>query len=72
VVRPYAVDVSSGIEALPGIKDGERMRQFLREVRRVDSEQQIEANGAAMDYSRLSRRAAATFGPTAAPSSRKR
>ena len=40
VVRPYAVDVASGIEALPGVKDGERMRQFLQEVRRVDSGQQ--------------------------------
>ena len=40
VVRPYAVDVASGIEASPGLKDGERMRQFLQEVRRVDSEQQ--------------------------------
>ena len=41
VVRPYAVDVASGIEANPGLKDGERMRQFLQEVRRVDSEQQF-------------------------------
>ncbi len=40
VLRPHAVDVSSGIESMPGIKDGEHMRQFLDEVRRVDSEQQ--------------------------------
>ena len=41
VVRPYAVDLASGIEAMPGLKDGERMRQFLQEVRRVDSEQKF-------------------------------
>lgn len=37
-VRPYAVDVSSGIESFPGHKDGEKMRQFLEEVRRADLE----------------------------------
>jgi phosphoribosylanthranilate isomerase len=35
VVRPYAVDVSSGIESAPGIKDREKMRRFVDEVRRV-------------------------------------
>lgn len=36
-VRPYAVDVASGIERAPGIKCPERMKAFLREVRRVDA-----------------------------------
>jgi phosphoribosylanthranilate isomerase len=35
VARPYAVDVSSGIEAAPGRKDPARVRRFLEEVRRV-------------------------------------
>ena len=33
---PWAVDVPSGIEVSPGIKDGEKMRRFVAEVRRAD------------------------------------
>ena len=33
-VRPHAVDASGGVESAPGIKDGEKMRQFMEEVQR--------------------------------------
>jgi phosphoribosylanthranilate isomerase len=35
-VRPYAVDVSSGIERSRGIKDPEKMKQFMIEVKSVE------------------------------------
>ena len=36
-VRPYAVDVSSGIEREKGVKDGDKMRAFVAAVRQADS-----------------------------------
>jgi phosphoribosylanthranilate isomerase len=43
--RPFAVDVSSGIESRPGVKSVERMREFVAAVRAADA--QIADTGAA-------------------------
>ena len=37
-VRPFAVDVSSGVEKTPGIKDASRISAFIKMVREVENE----------------------------------
>jgi phosphoribosylanthranilate isomerase len=37
-VRPYGVDVASGVESKPGRKDHGRLREFMQEVRRAEKE----------------------------------
>jgi len=38
VLRPYAVDVSSGVESEPGIKDLDRITAFIKAVREIENE----------------------------------
>ena len=40
LVRPYAVDVSSGVEVEPGIKDASKIERFIRAVREIEIETQ--------------------------------
>ena len=35
VVRPYGVDVASGVEASPGRKDPDKVRRFVAAVRQL-------------------------------------
>jgi phosphoribosylanthranilate isomerase len=37
-VKPYGVDVASGVEHLPGRKDHGKLREFIQEVRRAESQ----------------------------------
>jgi phosphoribosylanthranilate isomerase len=39
-VRPYGVDVSTGVEAAPGCKDHHKIQDFIAAVRAADREQQ--------------------------------
>jgi phosphoribosylanthranilate isomerase len=36
IVRPYGIDVASGVESSPGKKDPGLLREFIREVRRAE------------------------------------
>ncbi len=37
-VRPYGVDVASGVESSPGVKDHEKLARFVEAVRQADRE----------------------------------
>lgn len=37
-VRPFAVDVASGVESAPGVKDPGKLRAFFQQVARADQE----------------------------------
>lgn len=39
IVKPYAVDVSSGVESRPGIKDHAKIHAFMEAVRRADRQE---------------------------------
>jgi phosphoribosylanthranilate isomerase len=43
-VRPYAVDVASGVESKPGKKDHVKLKEFILEARRA--EEQLQQSGA--------------------------
>ncbi len=36
-VKPYGVDVSTGVEAQPGIKDAEKIAQFIKKAKEADT-----------------------------------
>jgi phosphoribosylanthranilate isomerase len=37
MVKPYAVDASSGLERSPGVKDHEKLAEFMREAMQAAS-----------------------------------
>jgi len=37
MVKPYAVDVNSGVEARPGTKDPDKVRRFMAAARSIST-----------------------------------
>ena len=45
-VRPMGIDLASGVESGPGLKDAEAMRELVREARRAHAERALPTAGA--------------------------
>ena len=41
LARPFAVDVASGVEAEPGVKDHVRMAEFLERAQRASTDPRV-------------------------------
>lgn len=43
LVRPFGIDVNSGVERAPGIKDADKLHAFMEQVRLADQDKALEA-----------------------------
>ncbi|HDS16674.1 MAG TPA: phosphoribosylanthranilate isomerase [Proteobacteria bacterium] len=48
-LRPFGVDVSSGVEAAPGIKDPDKLKTFVAAVRRADGNERLQERSFNLD-----------------------